>query len=51
MGSQHPDRLSGGFRSKVKMKRNPLLEKSPVRKALPRNVHSMRLDDVVVHKL
>lgn len=32
VGSQHPDRLSGGFRSKVKMKKNPLMEKSPVRK-------------------
>jgi len=27
------------------------MEKSHVRKALPRNVQSMRLDDVVVHKL
>lgn len=34
-----------------KCKKNPLMEKSPVSKALPQNVQSMRLDNVVVHKL
>lgn len=49
--SKHPDKLCGRIKSGDKMKKNSLMEKSHVRKALPRNVQSMRLDDVVVHKL